>query len=251
MPRRLSSLALASRAGGLLLAVAVAGRAQEPAPVATAIEDQLTLWELIVQGGVTMIPLFLLSLAAVALVVRNFMVLREGRLVPPAVAAELRRHLAERRINDARGLCARQPSLLTEVVGAGLERAAGAALRPDRVREAIEEAGTEQLLNHLKPIGYLSTIGTVSPMLGLLGTVSGMIKAFQHISRGGMGRPEVLAADIGEALVTTATGLIIAIPAMLFYFYFKGNFMKTMAGLGRVTGSLVDVLESGGPPPSE
>jgi biopolymer transport protein ExbB len=97
----------------------------------------------------------------------------------------------------------------------------------------------------MKPIGYLSIIGAVAPMLGLLGTVSGMIKAFQHISRGGMGKPEVLAADIGEALVTTATGLIVAIPAMLFYFYFKNNFMKAMASMGRITGGMMDALGSG------
>jgi biopolymer transport protein ExbB len=82
-------------------------------------------------------------------------------------------------------------------------------------------------------------------MLGLLGTVSGMIKAFYKLAAGGMGRPELLAENIGEAMVTTAAGLILAIPAMAFYFYFKGNFMKTMASLGRITGTLIESLRSG------
>ena len=79
-------------------------------------------------------------------------------------------------------------------------------------------------------------------MLGLLGTVSGMIKAFQTIGSQGMGKPEVLAGNIGEAL--TATGLIIAIPAMLFYYYFRNSFIKTTAFPGRNIGGLLDTLEN-------
>ena len=97
----------------------------------------------------------------------------------------------------------------------------------------------------MKPIDYLSVIGATSPMIGLLGTVSGMIKAFQTIGTQGMGKPEVLAGNIGEALVTTATGLIIAIPAMLFYYGFRNSFIKTAASLGRNVGGLLDTLETG------
>ena len=82
-------------------------------------------------------------------------------------------------------------------------------------------------------------------MLGLLGTVSGMIKAFQTIGSKGMGKPQELAGNIGEALVTTATGLIIAIPCMLAYYYFRNNFIKSTASLGRQIGALLDTLESG------
>ena len=88
-------------------------------------------------------------------------------------------------------------------------------------------------------------ISVVAPLLGLLGTVSGMIKAFQTIGSQGMGKPEVLAGNIGEALVTTATGLIIAIPAMLFYYFFRNNFIKSTATLGRNIGALLDTLETG------
>ena len=81
-------------------------------------------------------------------------------------------------------------------------------------------------------------------MLGLLGTVSGMIKAFHTMGTTGMGKPELLAANIGEALITTAAGLIIAIPAMFFFFFFKKGFQKTLASLGRNVGFLFDALES-------
>jgi biopolymer transport protein ExbB len=87
-------------------------------------------------------------------------------------------------------------------------------------------------------------------MVGLLGTVSGMIKAFQTMGSQGMGKPELLAANIGEALITTATGLIIAIPAMFSFFYFKKGFGKTMATLSRNISYLLDALESGKRPAS-
>ena len=78
-------------------------------------------------------------------------------------------------------------------------------------------------------------------MLGLLGTVSGMIKSFSIISQGGMGDPSKLAGSIGEALVTTATGLVIAIPAMIAYFVFKNNFIKTMSSMGRLIGHYINI----------
>jgi biopolymer transport protein ExbB len=96
----------------------------------------------------------------------------------------------------------------------------------------------------MKPINYLSMLGSVSPMLGLLGTVSGMIKAFQNIAMGGMGKPEVLANNIGEALITTAAGLIIAIPAMTFYFIYKNNFIKHMSTMGRMVGHFMNVYRN-------
>ena len=113
------------------------------------------------------------------------------------------------------------------------------------VEHCIEEASTEQVTQYMKAIDYLSIIGATAPMLGLLGTVSGMIKAFQTIGSKGMGKPQELAGNIGEALVTTATGLIIAIPCMLAYYYFRNNFIKSTATLGRNIGALLDTLESG------
>ncbi|MEA2068534.1 MAG: MotA/TolQ/ExbB proton channel family protein, partial [Verrucomicrobiota bacterium] len=113
-----------------------------------------------------------------------------------------------------------------------------------------EEASVEQMSKLMKPIDYLSIIGASSPMLGLLGTVSGMIKAFHTMGSQGMGKPELLAANIGEALITTATGLVIAIPSMFFFFFFKKGFQKTLATLGRNIGFLFDALQSGKEPVS-
>jgi biopolymer transport protein ExbB len=211
-------------------------------PTVSSQEKRLTLGQLIARGGLTMFPLGLFSIAVVALVIRNHMNLKESVLLPPDALPRLTNFLEAGHIEEAQDYCSINRSLLTDTFSAGLERAATGTATVDVVKEAIEDAGTEQMLSLMRPINYLSIIGAVAPMLGLLGTVSGMIKAFQTISVGGMGKPELLAQNIGEALVTTATGLIIAIPAMLFYFYFKNNFMKTMASMGRQTGTLVEIL---------
>jgi len=213
-------------------------------PKVSSQEKRLTLGQLIARGGLTMFPLGLFSIAVVALVIRNQMTLKEAVLLPADASPQLANFLEVGHIEEAREYCSINRSLLTDTFAAGLERAASGTATVEVVKEAIEDAGTEQMLSLMRPINYLSIIGAVAPMLGLLGTVSGMIKAFQTISVGGMGKPELLAQNIGEALVTTATGLIIAIPAMLFYFYFKNNFMKTMASLGRQTGALVEILRS-------
>jgi biopolymer transport protein ExbB len=123
------------------------------------------------------------------------------------------------------------------------------------MEKAMEEASVQETAGGLKPINYLSIIAQIAPMLGLLGTVSGMIKAFQKIGLGGMGEPEKLAGDIGEAMVTTATGLVIGIPAMFFYFFLKSKYMSNVASLARVLGNLLSEFVAssrrGGPPEEE
>ncbi len=234
-------------AASLLLLADPAAAQEMPAfkPEVAPRESTLTLWQLIKDGGWSMIPLGAFSVAVAALVIRNALALQHDKLLRPDLYPALRKSMAERDIGTVRDLCVRESGLLPAVLAAGLERLTGSRLHMEKVKEAIEEAGTEQLMTYMTPVSYLSIIGAVAPMLGLLGTVSGMIKAFQNIASGGMGKAELLAGNIGEALITTATGLIIAIPAMLFYFYFKHRFMKYMAAMGRMVGGLLDTLESG------
>jgi biopolymer transport protein ExbB len=201
-----------------------------------------TLLDLYKVGGPVMHPLLLCSVAAVTLIIINALALRERKVLRPELVPQLQELLIAGDIEGVKAVCANQEGILPPVVAAGMELVTGGPVKADAVREAMEEAATEQMVTYLRPINYLSVVGTVSPMLGLLGTVTGMISAFQHIGAGGMGKPEELAGDIGEALITTAAGLIIAIPAMLCYFYFKNNFMKMMASLGRETGSLINRL---------
>lgn len=93
-------------------------------------------------------------------------------------------------------------------------------------------------------VNYLNVVASVAPMIGLLGTVSGMISAFQTIGRGGMGRPELLAGDIGEALITTATGLMIGIPAMIAYFVLRNRLNLTMIATAQLGTELIEAASS-------
>jgi biopolymer transport protein ExbB len=189
-------------------------------------------------------PLGLCSIATLFFVIRNILMLRTKNLLRADLKQEIEGLLARRELKGVREVCQNNPSLMTSVLDAGLERVSEDDFDPAHVMEAIEEAGNEQMVTFMRPINYLSMIGSVAPMLGLLGTVSGMIKAFQTISAGGMGKPELLAGNIGEALITTAAGLIIAIPAMTAYFVFKNNFIKDMSTMGRMVGHFMNVYRN-------
>jgi biopolymer transport protein ExbB len=225
--------------------VAFAQEAGEEAAAGPKVE-KTTLWMMIKQGGWAMIPLGLMSSAMVYFIVQNGLATREKVLLRPEMMPEFIQLMKDKKILEAHSLCKENETLFTYVFAAGLERCSTKGdINFTKVKEAIEEASTEEVTTYMKPIDYLSIIGATAPMLGLLGTVSGMIKAFQTIGSQGMGKPEALAGNIGEALVTTATGLIIAIPAMLFYYYFRNNFIKTTASCGRNIGALLDTLETG------
>jgi biopolymer transport protein ExbB len=228
--------------------VAFAQEAAEEAADAPVVENvqKTTLWQMIQQGGWAMIPLGLMSMGMVYFIVQNGLALREKVLLRPDMMPEFITLMKDKKIVEAHSLCKENETLFTYVFQAGLERCSTTReINFSKVKEAIEEASTEEVTSYMKPIDYLSIIGATAPMLGLLGTVSGMIKAFQTIGSQGMGKPEALAGNIGEALVTTATGLIIAIPAMLFYYYYRNSFIKSTATLGRNIGGLLDTLETG------
>lgn len=226
---------------GLLLS-AVAAHAQEVAEAAPA--AKVTFLELILGGGWAMIPLGLLSVGMIFFIVQNAISLREKTLLKGNMMPDFLRMMVAGEVRPALEICRENPAMFTLVFGAGLERCVKDKIDFAKVKESVEEASIEQMAQLMKPIDFLSIIGAIAPMVGLLGTVSGMIKAFQTMGSQGMGKPELLAGNIGEALITTATGLIVAIPAMLFYFYYKKGFNKTLATLGRNLGFLFDALET-------
>ncbi len=219
--------------------------AEDVAAAAGSVE-KTTLFTLIKQGGWAMWPLGLMSVGMVYFIVQNGLALREKVLLRPDMMPEFINLMKDQKIVEAHTLCKENETLFTYVFGAGLERCSTKReVNFAKVKEAIEEASTEEITSYMKPIDYLSIIGATAPMLGLLGTVSGMIKAFQTIGSVGMGKPQDLAGNIGEALITTATGLIIAIPAMLCYYYFRNSFIKSTASMGRNIGALLDTMETG------
>jgi biopolymer transport protein ExbB len=239
----------AALAAVLLLAV-VPVRAQE-APPAGAPEQpvkKMTLWDLIVVGGWAMWPLGLCSFGLIAMVVVNFRQLSRRRLLPPDVLASLREAAASRDVGRTWQLANARKCLFCDALAAGLRRIDPdnpAASKP-QMEEAIAESVSRQESQLGFWINFLSLITAISPMLGLLGTVSGMIGAFQKIAGGGMGKPELLAGNIGEALITTAAGLIIAIPAMFFFFLFRNGLSRILQDAEEQFSILLDGLTGTG-----
>ncbi|MEC8613991.1 MAG: MotA/TolQ/ExbB proton channel family protein [Verrucomicrobiota bacterium] len=189
-------------------------------------------------GGWAMYPLTLLSISGFGLIVYNFLAVRPEPILNTPATVQIDEALAAIDVEKAKTICQENPSPITNIIEAGMNRVDVNNFDPEQVKEAIEESSSEELSGPFVLINYLSVVGSLSPMVGLLGTVSGMVKAFNVIEAEGAGSAQALAGNISEALITTATGMIVGIPAMFFFFFFKNRYGKITARLGRVVGEL-------------
>ncbi len=171
-----------------------------------------TMLSLFRQGGPIMWPILVLSIVAAAVAIERAWVLTRARVVPRATVSQVLRLVAEGRVREAIEVCRHDGGPFARVAMAGLE---WWDQGPEAVREAIEDAGRREAPRLMRFLGVVGTVASVSPLLGLLGTVTGMIKVFQTISLTGPGQGEALSAGIAEALLTTAFGLGVAIPALI------------------------------------
>lgn len=190
-----------------------------------------SLFTKVKQGGWAMYPLGILSMSTFALTIYNFIALRKKDFFDDEVATQLGGKLNTLDITGANALCNEQPSPLTRIVGHGLDSIKGGHIDAELFRQRLEAGSSKELAKPYIVINYLSIIASIAPMVGLLGTVSGMVKAFDSIATVGMGQPEVLAGNISEALITTASGMLVGIPAMFFFFYFKNQYGNLVADM--------------------
>ena len=229
-------LALAWPLAGLLCSTALA---EDHAPAAmTASDNSLNLWGLIQQGGWAMYPLGTCSLIMLFLI---FYAWKETQLNKFFNAAQIEASSTAWQSDDDEldpGALEDSHTLLARALTPALHKLS-------KGRDKTEALFIENLEAEENSVAqwvtYLNVIASVAPMIGLLGTVSGMISAFQTIGRGGMGRPELLAGDIGEALITTATGLVIGIPAMVAYFILRNRLNNAMIATAQVGSELIEV----------
>lgn len=228
--------------GAGLCLLALSAHAQEAAE--TVPESNTSLLGLLQQGGWAMFPLGLTALFMFFLIFYCWRETRLGRFVPVPLVQPLSEKLRVRDVDAARGLCTSFNSVLSRCLNGALNKA-----RPEKAdgnREKIEGSFMDNVEAEDGAIGqwinYLNVVAAVAPMIGLLGTVSGMISAFQTIGQVGMGDPSALAGDIGEALVTTATGLVIGIPAMVAYFIFRNRLNTNILKTIETGGNLIDEL---------
>ncbi len=209
-----------------------------------------TLWQMIEQGGWAMVPLGLCSLALIYLVIHCLRETRPSRFGTEFFGGRIQSLCESGKLDEALASAKQEPNLLGRAVATALPKFDPE--NPSTSRERVEESIQEQfeLEEHgiSQWIHYVNVIATVSPMIGLLGTVGGMIGAFQTLSTGGMGRPELLAEDIGEALITTATGLCIGIPAMIAHSYLNNRLnnqlVENSQRANAITESLLDSPQS-------
>jgi len=202
---------------------------------------KLSLFERVFkQGGVFMYLILLLSIGMVYLIVDSFLVIRVKKLMPPEVVAKLKETMHGNSIEEAEKVCEENSCALTRIVGAGLR-----VMKRGKVamEEALGEHGAREVSSLRTRVSYLNTIATIAPMLGLLGTVSGMIRAFGTIGMVGMGKASLLADAISEALLTTAGGLIVAIPAMAIFFFLRDRVNSIMVTVEDTVGELIEQLE--------
>lgn len=177
----------------------------------------LQFFHTLVQGGPVMVPLAVCSLAAVAVIIERACVLRRTALATERLMADIRRLCAEGMIGEALQRARQAPGPVATVLAAGLT----AHLEGRRPAAAMEEQAMAELPGLNQRLSILDTIVTISPLLGLLGTVTGMIRSFGIIAQRGANHPAGITAGVAEALIATATGLVIAIVALVGYNYFQ------------------------------
>jgi biopolymer transport protein ExbB len=180
------------------------------------------VYDFIAKGGVIALPLVIASIVAVAVILERFFSTRRSKILPKNLDLQISELVRAGKIEEAISICRRDDSPLARILVSGLRRisASKGVIPRDELLEIVELTGKRELTTLQKYIGVLGTIAAIAPLLGLLGTVMGIIKTFSVIELHGIGNPQLLAGGISEALIATAAGICIAVPAVIFYRFF-------------------------------
>lgn len=198
------------------------------------------MWELVKAGGYVMWPIILCSIAAAAIFVERLWTLQEGRVLPKELTRKVMQWIETRDLNDKMIAALEQNSPLGKVIAVGLAN----RNRPrDVLVERVADTGRHVVHELERFIGMLGTIASIAPLLGLLGTVIGIIRAFNDITLQGTGDPRILSGGIAMALITTAAGLLVAIPAVVGYRYLRGRVEGLVVQMEKEAMQLVEFIE--------
>lgn len=201
----------------------------------------MNLLSVLFKGGWLMLPIFIASIIAVAIIIDRYIVLRKSRLNAPAFLVKIRSLLKRHDITGAVKYCMEEKSPAANIIRKGLKKH---NLGHERVTEAIDNAGKQEINKLEKGLSVLATISGVAPLLGFLGTVTGMISAFMNIeSLQGAANPSDLAGGIWEALLTTAFGLAVGIIAFTAYNYLVAAINKLVLDMEVISNDVIDILE--------
>ena len=192
------------------------------------------------QGGIFMYPLLFFSVLAATVAIERFIVFSKAKMNVPEFLTKIRKALlVNRNVKEGIKICEQSKGPVASVMKAGLLRYGHS--RED-IEKTIENAALYELDRLEKRLGVLATTANVAPMLGFLGTVAGMIKSFATLAEQGLTNPAAVAVGISEALITTATGLIIAIPAQLVYNWYTTKITRFVRDIETASNMLVETF---------
>jgi biopolymer transport protein ExbB len=197
------------------------------------------VFEFVKAGGWLMLPIITCSVVASAIVLERFWSLQRKRVMPEFLMQQILRLHRDKKLDKADLKTLRESSPLGRILAAGLLNHRHSK---EVMKESIEEVGRQVVLELERYLNTLGTIASITPLLGLLGTVIGMIKVFGAIVTAGVGNPGILAGGISEALITTATGLSVAIPSLMFHRYFMGLVEKLVVAMEEQALKLIEVI---------
>lgn len=193
-----------------------------------------------VGGGPVMWPILICSIVGLAIAIERWMVLNKASINVNEFLAKLRKALlVNRSVRDGIKVCEQYRGPLASIMKAGLLKY---GQPKEDVQKTIETAAIHEMSRLEARLMVLATVVTVAPLLGFLGTVTGMIASFDALAKEGLSNPGAVAAGISEALITTAAGLIVALPIQLFYNYFTSRINKTVREIETSTNMLLETF---------
>ncbi|HOP62326.1 MAG TPA: MotA/TolQ/ExbB proton channel family protein [Spirochaetota bacterium] len=191
------------------------------------------------RGGLFMWPIILAAALAMGLIIERFLFYRKAQLKPETFLEEINNRLGSGTIDDIISLCSGKNIVLSRVLLKGLNLR---KLGLDHVEKGISAAGSIEVASLEKGLSVLSAIGNIAPLIGFLGTVSGMITAFQSIAAADQVSARLVAGGIYEALITTEAGLIVAIPVLAFYNFFVHRIEAFVADIERISSEIAEKM---------
>ncbi len=223
---------------GTVLAPELLAQDAEVAP-----EAKITVFDQIKEGGWAMYPLGACSLAMVALVIYNFIQLGRSKFVPDDLRQQIHEYMAGCKVRSAIEVASTSPSFLGRMLATSLPHVDATepeTLGREHVEDAMADFTARENRAYMTMIGYLGVVAQIAPMMGLMGTVSGMIGAFNKLR--GLESPDasVLAENISEALITTLSGLVIAVPAIIFFFVLRNRLNRLVADSHEAASDMID-----------
>ena len=195
--------------------------------------------EIVKSGGWLMLPIIICSIVAAAIIIERLWTLQQSRVVPRNLTRQVWEWVSKNQLSPQQIKSLHEGSPLGEILAAALSNR---KIDRDAMKERVEDTGRHVVHELERYLNTLGTIAAISPLLGLLGTVIGMVKVFAAITTSGVGDPSVLAGGISEALITTAAGLSVAIPALIGYRYLRGRIDALVVQMEKEATSLVDAL---------